>query len=97
MNKKINMAIQILPTSNDIAPYSIIDTAIEVIINSGLKYVVCPFETVVEGNYDELIKIVTDIHEACYKAGAEQIICNLKIQSHRTKEVTIDDKLMKYK
>jgi uncharacterized protein YqgV (UPF0045/DUF77 family) len=97
MNKKINMAIQILPRSNDIAPYSIIDTAIEVIINSGLKYIVCPFETVVEGNYKDLMKLITDIHDACYKAGAEEIICNLKIQSHRTKAVTIDDKLMKYK
>jgi uncharacterized protein (TIGR00106 family) len=97
MNKKINMAIQILPSSIDVDKYSIIDSAIEVIQNSGLKYMVCPFETVVEGNYDELMKLVADIHETCYKAGAEEIICNLKIQSHRTKEVNIADKLKKYK
>ena len=96
MNKQVNIAIQILPFTNDIHPYIIIDKAIEVIINSGVKYMVCPFETVMEGNYEELMKIVEKIHEICYQYGAEEIICNLKIQSHKTNQVTINDKMVKY-
>jgi len=96
MNKQINLAIQILPRAKDIHPYDIVDKAIEVIQKSGVKYMVCPFETVMEGNYDELMKIVETIHEVCYKAGAEDIICNMKIQSNKAGIVTIEDKMHKY-
>lgn len=96
MNKQINLAIQILPRSKDIHAYDIVDKAIEVIQKSGVKYMVCPFETVMEGNYDELMKIVEKIHEVCYAAGAEDIICNMKIQSNKAGIVTIDDKMHKY-
>lgn len=97
MNKQINLAIQILPRSKEIHPYDIVDKAIEVIKKSGVKYMVCPFETVMEGNYDELMKIVEEIHEVCYNAGAEDIICNIKIQSNKAGTVTIEDKMHKYK
>ena len=96
MNKQINLAIQILPRAKDIHPYDIVDKAIEVIQKSGVKYMVCPFETVMEGNYDELMKIVKKVHEACYAAGAEEIICNMKIQSNKAGIVTIEDKMHKY-
>jgi uncharacterized protein (TIGR00106 family) len=96
MNKQINLAIQVLPRAKNIHPYDLVDKAIEVIKKSGVKYLVCPFETVMEGNYDELMKIVEDIHKACYEAGAEEIICNLKIQSNSSKKVEIDDKMKKY-
>jgi uncharacterized protein (TIGR00106 family) len=96
MNKQINLAIQVLPRAKNIHPYDLVDKAIEVIKNSGVKYLVCPFETVMEGNYDELMKIVEDIHKACYEAGAEEIICNLKIQSNSSMKVEIDDKMKKY-
>jgi uncharacterized protein (TIGR00106 family) len=97
MNKQVNIAIQILPFTKEIHPYFVVDKAIEVIKNSGVKYLVCPFETVMEGNYDELMNLVAKIHEICYQAGAEEIICNLKIQSHKTNQVTIDDKMFKYR
>ena len=45
MNKTVNIALQILPSSKTINPYKLVDKAIEVIANSGLKYRVTPFET----------------------------------------------------
>jgi uncharacterized protein (TIGR00106 family) len=95
MNNTINAAIQVLPRSKDKHPYAIVDIAIEVIKNSGLKYIVCPFETVIEGKYDDVMKIISDIHTACYDAGADEIICNLKIQTAKI-DVSIHDKMQKY-
>jgi uncharacterized protein (TIGR00106 family) len=97
MNRQINLAIQVLPRSKEIHPYELVDKAIDVIKKSGVKYMVCPFETVMEGDYDRLMKIVEEIHKACYEAGAEEIICNLKIQSNASAKVEIDDKMKKYK
>ena len=51
-NKQVNIAVQILPFSKTLDSYSVVDKAIEVIANSGIKYRVTPFETVMEGNYE---------------------------------------------
>ncbi len=96
MNKKVNIAIQVLPRSSSKGTYDLVDIAIELIQKSGLEYRVCPFETVVEGYYDEVMQLVKDIHEAVYLGGAEEIITNLKIQTRHNQDVLIDDKMYKY-
>lgn len=93
----INAAIQVLPRSKDKHPYEIVDVAIEVIQRSGLKYEVCPFETVVEGEYETVMKLLAEIRDACYAAGAEELIMNLKLQLRKNEQVTIEEKMEKYR
>lgn len=93
---KVNIAVQILPKTKSNNDYDIIDKAIEVIKKSGVKYRICPFETVMEGEYDHLLSIVKEMQQACYDAGAYQVITNLKIQNAFDKDVTIDAKMKKY-
>ncbi|MDA3911103.1 MAG: thiamine-binding protein [Bacteroidales bacterium] len=95
-NKQINLAVQVLPFGGKKHAYEIVDEAIKQIRNSGLIYKVCPFETVIEGSYAEVMNVVEKVQKACYDAGAENLICNIKIQSHSKKNVTIDDKMHKY-
>ena len=95
MQNTVNIALQILPTSKTIHPYQLVDKAIEVIASSGLRYKVTPFETVMEGSYEEIMNVVKLAQEACYKAGADSLMTYIKIQSS-TKDVSIDDKMEKY-
>jgi len=95
MNNTVNLALQILPTSKTIHPYLLVDKAIEIIANSGLRFKVTPFETVIEGNYDAIMKVVKQAQQACYEAGAESLMTYIKIQSS-TSDVSIDDKMEKY-
>lgn len=95
MNKTVNIALQVLPTSATIHPYILVDKAIEVIAASGLRYKVTPFETVIEGNYEEIMKVVKLAQEACYEAGADSMMTYIKIQSSKD-DVSIDDKMNKY-
>lgn len=95
MNKIVNIALQVLPSSTTIHPYTLVDKAIEVIAASGLKYKVTPFETVMEGNYEQIMKVVKQAQEACYEAGADSMMTYIKIQSSR-EDVSIDDKMEKY-
>jgi uncharacterized protein (TIGR00106 family) len=95
MTKTVNVALQVLPTSTTVHPYLLVDKAIEVIEKSGLRYKVTPFETVMEGSYDEIMEVVKLAQEACYEAGAETMMTYIKIQSSR-KDVSIDDKMEKY-
>lgn len=97
MNKMINVAIQVLPRSAKIGSYDLVDKAIEAIQNSGLKYQVCPFETVVEGYYDEIMALIKEVHEVIYANGADEMITYIKIQTHYNQDVYIEDKMNKYK
>lgn len=95
MKNTVNIALQILPSSKTIHPYSLVDKAIEVIANSGLRYQVTPFETVMEGNYDEIMEIIKKTQQACYEAGADSLMTYVKIQTSK-QDVSIDDKIGKY-
>jgi len=94
---RINVAIQVLPQSDGRLSYDLVDKAIEAIRDTGFKYEVCPFETVVECTYQDLSILLDKIHEATQLAGAGQMITNLKIQVSFEGNVTIDDKMQKYR
>jgi uncharacterized protein YqgV (UPF0045/DUF77 family) len=93
----VNAAIQVLPLQADNHPYTIVDKAIELIHDSGMKYEVCPFETVVEGPYEDVMELVKSIQLTCMQAGAHKILTNLKIQVSSDKHVRIEDKTGKYR
>ncbi|HKJ44067.1 MAG TPA: MTH1187 family thiamine-binding protein [Sunxiuqinia sp.] len=96
MKKKINLALQVLPQAEGRDSYELVDSAIEVIQASGLKYQVCPFETVIEGEYDEIMAVVKEVHEVLEKNGTEKLMTYMKIQTVFQKDVTIEDKMHKY-
>lgn len=95
-NKIVNIAIQILPFSNVLDVYDVVDKAIDVIARSGVKYRVTPFETVMEGSYEHLMQVVHDVQDVCYQAGVDAVLCNLKIESNKQGVVTIEEKIGKY-
>lgn len=97
MKNYVNVALQVLPTSKTKKAYDLVDDAIHVIQESGLKYQVCPFETVIEGPYDEIMRIVEKVQETCFNEGAEELMVYIKIQTRKDSKVTIDDKMRKYK
>lgn len=98
MSHNVNLAIQVLPLhmSKEEA-YAVIDEAIACIKDSGLKYVVSPFETVIEGPYERVMELVNDVQDACNEAGAGSILINMKLQRDFHKNIAIDDKIGKYK
>jgi len=95
MDKIVNIALQILPSSKTVHPYAIVDAAIAVIAASGIKYKVTPFETVMEGTYAQIMDIAEQAQKACYAAGADSLMTYIKIQSSTT-DVSIEDKMEKY-
>lgn len=97
METNVNLAIQILPLHlGQEEAYRIIDTAISVVQQSGLKYVVCPFETVIEGPYDVVMRTIDAMQDACYDAGAKTLLVNMKLHRSKEKDMRIEDKTGKY-
>lgn len=95
MNKQhCNIAIQLLPLYETIpSAYSIIDLVINKIKASGFQYIVCPFETVIEGPYNEIIQLINEIQDEILHTHTIDFIINLKIQRSNTRMVSIDEKI----
>ncbi|HET7627370.1 MAG TPA: MTH1187 family thiamine-binding protein [Bacillales bacterium] len=92
-----NVSVQVLPRmKGDRDLYAVVDKAIEVIAESGLKYEVGPMETTIEGDYDEIMPIVKKAQEAVIAAGSDRVMTIVKID-YCPAGVTIDEKIGKYR
>lgn len=95
--KKVNIAFQILPSAaTKQERYALVDEAIKIIQDSGLKYRVCPFETVMEGSYEAIMEVIEKAQQACFDAGAADLLAYIKIQRSNNEDVHIEDKTGKY-
>lgn len=92
---KVNLSLQVIPI-NEVDAYPIIDEAIRVIQESGLRYEVLPFATIIEGTYEEVLTVATAAKEAALAAGAVELILNIQVHLKKGKEVVFEDKTAKY-
>lgn len=100
MSNKINasVAIQVLPnTCENKEVVRIVDKVIEYIKSKNLEMVVGPFETTIEGDYDELMNIVKMCQIIAVESGAESVMSYVKINYKPRGEIlTIEEKIKKY-
>ena len=93
-----SVAIQSLPSvMDDDELCRIVDEVIAYIASTGYKYVVGPFETTIEGPYDELMDIVKECQHIAIKAGAPAVAAYIKVSYKPEGEVlSIEKKIGKY-
>lgn len=92
----VNVGFQVLPKVRDGNTYAVVDKAIRVVQESGVKYEVGAMETVMEGELDNLLDIVKKAQEACIREGASEVMTYVKIH-YRPEGVSMDEKLAKYR
>lgn len=93
----INLGLQIVPKSKGQESYDLVDKAIEVIQDSGVKYEVTPFETVMEGPQEHLMAIAIEAQNAVFNAGAEEVLIYYRLHVRKDSNVTIEEKTDKYR
>lgn len=95
-----SIAIQVLPKTKDGSKAEVIrivDEVIAYIASTGLHYVVSPFETTVEGDFDTLMDIIKRSQEICIEAGATAVSAYIKTSYAPNEEILgIDEKIGKY-
>lgn len=92
----INASIQIVPIVLDKHPYQWVEDAIGIIQNSGIKYEVTPFATVLEGKYDEVMQVIHQVNEFLYEKGCAEWITNCQIQIRSAGNITGSEKTGKF-
>ena len=93
-----SVAIQSLPeAANDEELIRIVDEVIAYIAGTGYNYYVGPFETTIEGPYDELMDIVKECQHIAVKAGAPSVAAYIKVSYRPEGEVlSIERKVSKH-
>jgi uncharacterized protein (TIGR00106 family) len=92
----VNVSLQVLPVVPEERIYPVVDSVIEMIAKSGVKYEVGPMETTMEGEFDRLLSIVKKAQEICTEQGAKRVVSIVKID-YKQEGVTIDEKVGKYR
>ena len=90
---KASIALQILPLSQEIDRIVVIDQVIAYLQAQEVTMVVTPFETVLEGEFDELMRILKEALEVVGQK-ADNVFANVKINVGEI--LSIDEKLEKY-
>lgn len=96
-NYIINASIQIVPIVTDKHPYEWVDEAVSIIQRSGIRYEVGPFSTTLEGNYNDVMKVIHDVNQHLFERKCAEWISNLQIQIRSEGNITALEKTGKFK
>ena len=96
-NHLVNASLQVLPVVQDRHPYLWVDEAIAIIQDTGIKYEVGPFATVLEGTYEEVLKVVHQVNEYLQSKNCAEWIINIQLQIRCNSSITGDEKTNQYK
>ncbi len=91
----VNVSLQVIPRVPDERIYPVVDRVIEFIQKSGVKYIVGPMETTMEGEMDILLDIVKKAQDICVLEGATRVLSVVKID-YKPEGVTMNEKIGKY-
>ena len=93
-----SVAIQVLPNvQDDEEVIRIVDEVIAYIKSTGLNCYVGPFETTIEGDYDQLMDIVKECQHVAEHAGCKAMNVYVKISYKPEGDVlTIEKKVTKH-
>lgn len=59
----------------------------------GLKYELTAMGTIIEGDLDQILKLIRHLHEVPFKQGARRVSTSIKIDDRRDKPGSINQKV----
>ncbi|MCK1991859.1 thiamine-binding protein [Peribacillus muralis] len=88
------VSIQIIPKGEDVIP--LVDEAIKIIDESGVKYEVHPLETTMEGELSQLFAVIEKMNVRMIELGSPNVISQVKIL-YQPSGITMDTLTEKYR
>lgn len=65
----------------------------KVLEKSGLPYQLTPMSTIIEGDVDQILAVIRQMHEVPFANGAMRVSTSLRIDDRRDKELTMAGKI----
>ncbi|KWW20066.1 MULTISPECIES: thiamine-binding protein [Bacillaceae] len=88
------ISIQIIPKGENVIP--LVDEAIKIIDESGVKYEVHPLETTMEGELSQLFAVIEKMNQRMIELGSPNVISQVKIL-YQPSGITMDTLTEKYR
>ncbi|MGG0410650.1 thiamine-binding protein [Peribacillus simplex] len=88
------ISIQIIPKGENVIP--MVDEAIKIIEESGVKHEVHPLETTMEGELSELFAVIEKMNVRMIEIGSPNVISQVKIL-YQPSGITMDTLTEKYR
>lgn len=88
------VSVQIIPKGENVIP--LVDEAIAIIDQSGVKYEVHPLETTMEGELSLLLQVIEKMNVRMIELGSPNVITQVKILYQPT-GITMDTLTEKYR
>jgi len=82
----------VVPMGKGVSVSPVIAEVMNIVVESGVSYRVNPMGTVLEGDWDSVMGVVRQCHEAVMK-NAERAIMTIKVDDRKGKEARMDRKL----
>lgn len=92
----INASIQVVPITKAEEAFPVIDQAIALIQQSGLKYTVGAFATELEGEYNDVHALLKQISDFCYSQTDLQFLVYTKLHLSGGQDILAADKTGKF-
>ena len=92
-----SIAIQVLPAVEGQEVIRVVDQVIAYLKSTGLNVFVGPFETTIEGEFEQLMDIIKRCQQICIEEGAPSVMSYVKISYNPGGGIwTIDEKVAKH-
>lgn len=92
----INASVQVVPIAQEKEALPVVDQAIALIQQSGLKYRVGAFATDIEGPYEAVQDLLRRVEDFCYNQREHQFLVYTKLHLSGGRDITIAGKVDKF-
>lgn len=89
----VTAGFQVMPNGKDVNTDGVIPEMIKVVKNSGLEYDIGPMETVVEGDFDEVLRVIKSAQQVGINMGADEVMTTIKMHYKPDGGVSIKNKM----
>ncbi|QIA26536.1 MTH1187 family thiamine-binding protein [Thermaerobacter sp. PB12/4term] len=88
------VAVSIAPVGEGVSVSPWVARALEVLAGQDrVRYQVGPMFTTLEGDLDEILRLIRAMHEAMFEGGARRVSTVIKIDDRRDRAQTMEDKV----
>lgn len=86
--------VSVLPVGTEGTSISrFVADAVTVLRDSGLSYRLTDMGTIVYGDLDEILKVVKQMHESCFRGRIKRVLTQIVIDDRRDRVVGPEDKI----
>jgi len=90
---KVMIDLCVVPAGVGVSVSSYVAVCTRLISDAGLKSQLHPYGTVIEGEWDDVFRVVKKCHEQVHEMGAPRVLTIIKAGTRTDRDQTMEDKI----